>query len=48
VRGCLGCSEYLEQVQRTVEELRNLNDEERLSEKTRAELMAAFSRSIES
>ena len=48
VRGCLGCSEYLEQVQRTVEELRNLDDDERLSEKTRAELVAAFSRSIES
>jgi len=48
VRGCLGCSEYLEQVQRTVEELRNLDIDQRLSEKTRAELVAAFSRSVES
>jgi MFS family permease len=48
VRGCLGCSRYLEQVQQTVEELRNLDADQRLPEKTRAELMAAFSRSIES
>lgn len=46
VRGCLGCSRYVEQVQRTVEELRNLPDDQQLPDATRDQLVAAFSRSI--
>jgi len=48
VRGCLGCSRYLEQMRLTVAELRDLPADERLPDATRARLVAAFSRSIQS
>ena len=46
IRGCLGCTRYLEQVQRTIEELRGLDTDQQLPETTRAQLVAAFSRSV--
>ena len=46
IRGCLGCARYLEQVQRTIEELRSLETEQQLPEAARAQLVAAFSRSV--
>ena len=47
VRGCMGCTQHLEQVQRTVAELRGLPAEQQLSAETRAQLVAAFSRSVQ-
>jgi hypothetical protein len=47
VRGCLGCSRYLEQVRRTIAELQNLPADQRLPDATRAQLLAAFARSIQ-
>jgi MFS family permease len=46
VRGCLGCARHLEQVRRTIAELRGLSDEHRLPQERRAELLAAFASSL--
>jgi hypothetical protein len=46
IRGCLGCAAYLDQVQRTIDELRGLETDQQLPQTTRAELVAAFSRSV--
>jgi predicted MFS family arabinose efflux permease len=47
VRGCLGCSRYLDQVRQTIEELRRLPEQERLPSSTRASLLATFRVSLE-
>lgn len=47
VRGCLGCARHVEQVQRTIAELRGLTAEQQLPTEARAQLLAAFSRSLE-
>jgi MFS family permease len=46
VRGCLGCSRYVDQVRQTIEELRGLPTEQRLTPAARSQLIAAFSSSI--
>jgi predicted MFS family arabinose efflux permease len=46
VRGCLGCSRYVEQVQQTIEELRGLPPEHRLAPATRNHLLSTFARSV--
>ena len=47
VRECMDCTQHLEQVQRTIAELRGLPAEQQLSTETRASLLAAFSRSVQ-
>ena len=47
VRECMDCTQHLEQVQRTIAELRGLPAEQQLSTETRATLLAAFSRSVQ-
>ena len=47
VRGCMGCTQHLDQVQRTIAELRGLPVEQQLSAATRARLLTAFSRSVQ-
>ncbi|MGH3457285.1 hypothetical protein, partial [Aeromicrobium sp.] len=46
VRGCLGCSRYLEQVQQTIELLRDLPEPEHLPASTRTALLASFRDSV--
>ena len=46
VRGCLGCSRYLEQVEQTIELLRELPEPEHLPASTRTELLATFRESL--
>ena len=46
LRKCQGCSSFLEQVERTIEELRRLPAGEGLAPEARSQLMAAFSRSL--
>jgi len=46
VRHCLGCSRHLHQVRRTIRELRTLPTEQRLSQATRAHLLATFASSV--
>lgn len=46
VRGCLGCSRYLEQVRQTIELLRDLPEPEHLPASTRTELLATFRESL--
>jgi len=47
VRGCLGCARHVEQLQRTIADLRDLPTEQQLPTADRAQLVAAFSRSIQ-
>jgi MFS family permease len=47
VRGCLGCTRYLDQVRQTIEGLRDLPEQERLPASTRAALLATFRDSLE-
>lgn len=46
IRGCHGCAACLDQVRRTIEELRGLETDRQLPQAVRAELVAAFSRSV--
>lgn len=46
VRGCVGCSRYLEQVEQTIELLRELPEPEHLPASTRTELLATFRESL--
>ena len=48
VRGCPGCTRYVEQMKQTIDQLRALPAEQRLAPETRAQLLTAFSRSMPS
>lgn len=48
VRGCIGCSRYLDQVRQTIELLRELPEQERLPAPTRSALLTTFRQSLES
>jgi hypothetical protein len=47
VRGCLGCSRYVEQVQRTIQELRSLPADKQLAAAVRGRLLATFTSSVD-